>query len=97
MSNKYLEAKSLVNKVKITSIKPGQILFEMNNARVLYNRKGWLCDYIEDIETYNKRCHKARKRGLKIPTRWNCSFNEIDCSHIIACKMLLEKIGIKYE
>ena len=96
MSYNYLKAKSLKNKIKIVSIKLGQVLFELEDARVIFNHKGWMCDYIEDNDSYNKRLYKAKKRGLKI-TRWSCSFNDKDCFHITACKMLLKKIGIEYE
>lgn len=98
------QARGLIKqqKVKVENISPGLFLFKIKDEgqeiNVSKNHKGWMCDAQQDNHKYDRDCYVAKKRGLPKPGRWSCSFRKDgECYHILACKMIVERLGISSE
>jgi len=107
-----LKARTLSRYVQIETSRSEPLLFlfkiikDGQEIRVSLNHKGWICDAIENLERYERKCLVAARRGKEKPIKWNHVLNKgKECEHILACKIflkkmkgtdVLERIGVKH-
>jgi hypothetical protein len=101
----YLKARTIIEQEQITLLaydpdqsRPLFIFRIKEKITVIYNHKGWICDYVENGFYYDAKVLQAKQNGKEAPEPWTCAYNRGKvCIHVIAAQLLIVKMGLCQE